>query len=211
MTHTSPGGRRAQLLYTGLAGAALLMLVVIAELVSSAADLSSTSLLFGACLGAAVGLVPRPGPLMRLAGFALGILVSWIMFAVQAALLPDVVASRVIASAAVILIVTLISLVSGARVPLWSLLAGTAAMLGAYQEVFAAAPYDFIASSIATVGSLLLAAAIGLLAASAAAIAVGPQAAGGQGPAPAENIQDDPSASAAASPAESLPIFDVKG
>jgi len=59
-----------------------------------------------------------------------------------------------------------IAAASHTRIPLWSLLVGVAAVVGAYEEAYTASPSQFLDQSFSSVTSVLLAAAIGFLASS---------------------------------------------
>jgi len=83
-------GARTSMRKTMLVGAVLVLATVVVVLVSAAADLKLESVtLMGAALGAVVALVPDRSPLIRLAGFAGGVVVAWIGFFLRAGLLPD--------------------------------------------------------------------------------------------------------------------------
>ncbi len=119
--------------------------------------------LLGVALGAVIGLVPDRRPSMRLAGFGIGLVVAWIGFIVRAGLLPDSAAGRAVTVAVVIALVTVVAAASANRLPLWSLLVGAAAMAGAYEYTFAAAPPEVATTSLSTATALLVTAGVGYL------------------------------------------------
>lgn len=119
--------------------------------------------LLGVTLGAVIGLVPDRRPSLRLAGFVIGLVVAWIGFIVRAGLLPDSAAGRAVTVAVVIALVTAIAAASANRLPLWSLLVGAAAMAGAYEYTFAAAPPEVASTSLSTATALLVTAGVGYL------------------------------------------------
>src|SRR4051794_38401167 len=150
---------------TILAGVVLAGAAVLVVLVSSALDLGLESVaLLGGALGAVVALVPDRGPLVRLGGFAAGFLVAWIGYVVRAALLPDSAGGRAVAVGLVVLLCVGVSAASFDRLPLWSTLLGTAALSGAYEFTYAAAPPEFASTSLTTASTLLLNVAVGFLA-----------------------------------------------
>jgi len=82
----------------------------------------------------------------------------------RAAVLPDSYLAQGIAAFFGIMIVTLICGLTRGRLPFWGAILGLIAITGAYNATFTAAPYDFIQSALATIGSLLLCAGVGMLA-----------------------------------------------
>jgi len=154
--------RRMLLSGVVLAVAAVLVVVVSAGL---GLDLESTALL-GAALGAVVALVPDRSPSARLAGFAAGFVISWIGYVLRAGFLPDTTGGRAAATGVVVLLCVAVAAVSRNRLPLWTTLLGTAALTGAYEFTYAAAPPELPSTSVSTATTLLLNVAVGFLAAS---------------------------------------------
>lgn len=149
-----------------LAGLVLLIAPALVIMVSAVFDLELQSVvLLGVAAGAAIGLVPDRTPLQRLAGVGAGVLVAWIGYVVRAAMLPDTAGGQAAAFALVLLACVLIAVAVDA-LPLWSLLLGVAAVAGAYEYTFAAAPTEVVSTSLTAVTSLLLTLAAGFLAAS---------------------------------------------
>jgi hypothetical protein len=161
---------------TLLAGVTLAVAAVLVVLVSSALDLQLESVaLLGAALGAVVALVPDRTPLVRLGGFAAGFVAAWIGYAVRTLALPDTAGGRAVAVGLVILLCVGITAASLDRLPLWTTLLGTAALAGAYEFTYAAAPPELASTSLSTATTLLLNVAVGFL----AAALVAPSAAAG--------------------------------
>jgi hypothetical protein len=161
---------------TLLAGVTLAVAAVLVVLVSSALDLQLESVaLLGAALGAVVALVPDRTPLVRLGGFAAGFVAAWIGYAVRTLALPDTAGGRAVAVGLVILLCVGITAASLDRLPLWTTLLGTAALAGAYEFTYAAAPPELASTSLSTATTLLLNVAVGFL----AAAIVAPSAAAG--------------------------------
>ena len=170
---------------TLLAGVVLAVAAVVVVLLSSALDLQLESVaLLGGALGAVVALVPDRGPGARLGGFAAGFVAAWIGYAVRAALLPDTAGGRAVAVGLVVLLCVGVTALSMNRLPLWTTLLGTAALSGAYEFTYAAAPPEFVSTSVSTATTLLLNVAVGFLAAALVAPA-------GETARP-EPVRDDP-------------------
>lgn len=128
-------------------------------------ELESVALL-GAALGAVVALVPDGRPGFRLAGFIAGIVAAWIGYLVRAALLPDAASGRAVAAMVIVLLCAVVAAAAVGRLPFWSTLVGAAALVGAYEAVYAAAPPEVASTSVSTVTAVLLTAGIGFLATS---------------------------------------------
>lgn len=85
---------------TMLVGLVLTVAAVVVVLVSAWFDLELEPVaLLGVSLGAVVALVPDRTPLMRLAGFAGGLVAAWIGYVARAAMLPDSTGGRAVAVA----------------------------------------------------------------------------------------------------------------
>lgn len=118
--------------------------------------------LAGLGAGAVVALVPDLGLPARLAGFAIGLVLTWAAYAARAALLPDTTAGRAVAVGLVVALgVTAVSLL---RLPLWTALLGAAALAGTYEVAYTAAPAEMATTSVAAVSALVVAVALGVLA-----------------------------------------------
>jgi len=151
---------------TLVAGLVLAAAAVVVVLLSAALDLELESVaLLGGALGAVVALVPDRSPLVRLGGFVAGFLAAWIGYVLRAALLPDTAGGRAVAVGLVVLLCVGVTAVSMGRLPLWTTLLGTAALTGAYEFTFAAAPPELASTSVTTATTLLFNVAVGFLAA----------------------------------------------
>lgn len=149
---------------TLLAGVVLAVAAFLLVTVSKTFDLGLESVaLLGAALGAVVALVPDRTPLARLAGFLGGFVVAWLGYVARAAVMPDSTNGRALAVAVVVLLCVAIAAATRGRVPLWSTLLGTAALAGAYEFSFAAAPPEVLTTSISTASTLLFTAGVGFL------------------------------------------------
>ena len=166
---------------TLMAGGVLAVAAVLVVIVSSALDLELESVaLLGGALGAVVALVPDRTPLVRLGGFAAGFVAAWIGYVVRAALLPDTAGGRAVAVGLVVLLCVGITAASMNRLPLWTTLLGTAALSGAYEFTFAAAPPELASTSVSTATTLLFNVAVGFLAAAMVAPSQRPDGATGR-------------------------------
>ncbi|MGZ4489836.1 MAG: hypothetical protein ACXVEU_03170 [Nocardioidaceae bacterium] len=152
---------------TLLAGLLLAVAAVVVVLVSAASGLELESVaLLGAALGGVVALVPDRSPAVRLGGFAAGFVAAWVGYLVRAALLPDTAGGRAVAVGLVVVLCVGVTATSRDRLPLWSTLLGTAALAGAYEFSYAAAPPEVLSTSVSTATALLFNVAVGFLAAS---------------------------------------------
>lgn len=152
---------------TLLTGGALASAVALLILLGSALELEVESVaLFGAVIGAALMLIADRTPLARLGGFAAGFVAAWVGFAVRAAVLPDTSAGRAVTAFVVVVLCLAVAAGSRDRLPLWALLLGAAGLTGAYEYTYAAAPPEFLTTSVATATAMLLSVAVGLFAAS---------------------------------------------
>lgn len=152
-----------------VAGIVLAVAAGLMVILSSALGLEIESVaLLGAALGAVVALVPDRGPAARLLAFFAGFVVAWLGYALRAAVLPDSDGGRAAAVVTVVLLCVGVLALSGGRLPLWGLLLGTAALTGAYEFTFAAAPPELLTTSLDTATTLFLSVAVGFCAAALA-------------------------------------------
>jgi hypothetical protein len=148
-----------------LVGGVLIVAAVVVVVLSDLFDLKlESAALLGLAVGAVVALVPDSRPGLRLAGFAAGIVAAWIGYLVRAGFLPDSVAGRAVSIVLVLGLCVAIAAVSAGRVPLWSTLLGAAALVGAFEHSYSAAPPEVMSTSVSAVTSLLMTAAIGFFA-----------------------------------------------
>lgn len=152
---------------TALGGAILAVIAFLLVLFGQALSLDLERVaLTGAALGAVIALVPDRAPLLRAAGGTAGFLVAWVGYGLRALLLPDTSFGRALAVLLVVLLLMVISVVSGTRLPLWSLLVGAALLSAAYETTFMATPSAFLYESPTAATQMALAAGVGYLAAS---------------------------------------------
>ena len=150
---------------TLLVGGILIVAAVLVVVLSDLFDLRLESVaLLGLAVGAVVALVPDQSPAMRLVGFAAGLAAAWVGYLVRAGFLPDSVAGRAVSIVMVLAVCVVVAAATAGRIPLWAPLLGAAAMVGAYEYTYAAAPPEVTSTSVSAVTSLLMTAAIGFLA-----------------------------------------------
>lgn len=142
---------------------------VLAVVVGVLAALSGPSLalesLWPLFIAAAVAFVPGVSLAGRLGAFVVGVVAGWFAFFLRAGVLPDVPMGRALFLAVPVLAIAAVVGLSRDRLPLWAGLAGFGMFGAAYHPVFAASPSDFLAQSISTLTTVLLAAGIGGVAA----------------------------------------------
>ncbi|MGA9750017.1 MAG: hypothetical protein WBQ50_21395 [Nocardioides sp.] len=150
---------------TLLVGGVLIVAAVVLVVLSDLFDLElEAAALLGLAVGAIVALVPDGRPGLRLIGFVVGIAAAWVGYLVRAGFLPDSVAGRAASIVLVLAVCVVVAAATGARVPLWSTLLGAAAVVGAFEFTYAAAPPEVMSTSLSAVTSLLMTSAIGFLA-----------------------------------------------
>jgi hypothetical protein len=144
-------------------GLLLIVVTALALLLGSALDIPLGGILFTGGIGVVLGIIKQGGPVARIVGFVIGFLLAWVAFGLQAALLPQTVGSQIVAAVIVLAIVTAIAALSRDKVPFWSLLLGTATMVGAYQTAFELTPQNFLTESVSSAGGALFGVALGLI------------------------------------------------
>lgn len=119
--------------------------------------------LYGAALGAVLGLVRQGSPAGRAGAFAAGFAVCWLGYALRAGYLPDIPMGRAIAAFLVVAGVTAVAVATNERLPMWAGLLGAGLFAGAYETTFDITPTAFKTESVTAATTVLLAAAIGYL------------------------------------------------
>jgi hypothetical protein len=150
---------------TVLAGLALAVAAVLAVFLGDALNLGLSNPLLGVGAAGALALAPGGRKLGRLIGFLVGIVIALVGYGITAQFLPASSTGTMVQAVVVLVLVTVAALASMGRMPLWSVLLGMATYVGAYQWTFDDKPYDFLNSSVDTLGALLVTAGIGYLAA----------------------------------------------
>jgi len=155
---------------TAISGAVVVVLA--AGLVVSGSAIGITTI-WPVLLAIAVGLAARPLTIGRVVAYVAGAIISWVMLAVRAGYLPDVVASEAVVLVVGVVLLTILAVLTADRVPLWAGLAGYAAFAGLYEPMFAEVPTAFLTESPAALVTVLLAAGAGILIAEVADLATG--------------------------------------
>lgn len=157
-----------------VAGALLAVGAGLMFLLGSVLELNLESVtLLGGALGAIVALVPDRTPWVRLGGFGAGFVIAWIGYIVRAAMLPDTSSGRAVAVIVVILLCALVAAATQDRLPLWTLLLGTAGLTGAYEFTYSTAPPELLTTSVDTATTLFLSVVVGFCAINLVALASG--------------------------------------
>jgi hypothetical protein len=124
--------------------------------------------------GAVVALVPDATATRRLAGFALGVVVTVLAYYFRASLTPDTATGRAVFVALVVALCVGVTLASLERLPLWSTLLGAAAFAGSFEATYNTAVPRVVDLSIGALTTLVLCVAVGFVAGGVAG-AVRPQ------------------------------------
>lgn len=137
------------------------VVALIAAVVAVVGESIGITTVWPVLLAVAIGLSAAPITAGRVLAYVLGAVLSWVVLAVDAALLPDVAATWLITAAGGVLLLTVASLVTLGRLPLFAGLAGFAAFLALYEPMRAANPTAFLSESPVALVTVLLAAAVG--------------------------------------------------
>jgi hypothetical protein len=171
-------------LYSGLA------LALLASLAAMASDTLALSQAWPLLLAAAVGFVPGWSWTGRVLGYVVGAAGMWLAYGLRVEFMPDVAVSRGVFVAVPVLVAMAAALATSGRAPLWAGLAGAGAFAGIYDAAFRANPAGFLAESASAATGLVLASAVGFLAALLAQLAQSADAGPGE-PAP-QTAPDQP-------------------
>lgn len=170
--HESGGNHPIRMRRTLLSGLLLVAAAFFIVLVGGWLDLEVDAVaVLGVAVGAVVALVPDATVGRRLAGFALGVVVTVLGYYVRAAVTPDTSAGRAVFAALVVALCVGVALASMGRLPLWSTLLGAGAFAGAFESTYASAPPRVVDLSIGGLTTLALCVAVGLVAAGIAGTA----------------------------------------
>ena len=153
------------------AAAGLAVTAGTAALVASASSYDlGAGVLVGTAAGASVALVPTETPGRKIAGFLTGMAVAAGAYLLRAGLLPDSSMGALIGMVVAFAAVTVISILSNGRTPLWAsfagVLVGIAAMAGAYEMLHILDFAGLAANLPLAATGVLLASAVGFTAAS---------------------------------------------
>lgn len=120
--------------------------------------------LLGVAVGGALALIPGPHRLGRLAGFLVGVLLALVGYGINAQFLPASSGGIAVTAVLVLVLATGVAVAAAGRAPLWSVLLGVGGYVGAYDYIYDEKPYDFLNSSVLTLGTFLVVFGIGYLA-----------------------------------------------
>lgn len=149
---------------TMLVGLGLAVTAAVALTLSSVFDLElQPFVLAGIAAGAIAARVSDRSGLADLGGLILGFAVAWLGYLLRATYLPEGDLGATLAVVLILLGCALVAAVSQGRVPLWSVLLGTAVLALAYETTLFPDADTYVSSSLAPLTSLLLAAAAGFL------------------------------------------------
>ena len=145
-----------------------------AALIASTASYNlGAGILVGTAAGASVALVPGETGFRKIAGFLTGMVVAAGAYLLRAGALPDSALGAGIGIAAAFALITVISVATRGRSPLWASFAGIAAMAGAYETLHILDFAGLMANLPVAAAGVLLASAVGFTAASLFAPATG--------------------------------------
>lgn len=148
---------------TLIGGVALALVAAAAVYVGDALNLGLSNPLLGVAAGGVLAFAPGEHKLGRLGGFLIGLVIATLGYGVNAQFLPASSGGVAVTAIITVLLATAVAAASVGRMPLWSLLLGVAAMVGAYEYTYDDKPYDFLNSAPATLGALLVTFGIGYL------------------------------------------------
>lgn len=146
-------------------GIALAIAGFVAIALNQMLNLGLGSIAFGLAVGGVLGLVSDGGPVGRVGGFLVGILVALIMYVVRVLFLNDSFAGQVVAMVLALGIITVICALTFGKLPLWTALLGVGLVVGAYETSFVAAPQNLTSELLQYTTTALVPAALGFLAA----------------------------------------------
>ncbi|MGB7979373.1 MAG: hypothetical protein WCF36_01095 [Candidatus Nanopelagicales bacterium] len=146
-------------------GLALALVAYVAVYLGDALNLGLPNPLLGVAAGGVLALAPGGHRLGRLGGFLVGVVLTLIGYGVNAQFMPASSGGVAVTAALTFALATGASALSMGRMPLWSVLLGVAGFAGAYDFIYDDKPYDFLNSSVQTLGTFLVVFGLGYLAA----------------------------------------------
>lgn len=152
---------------TFVQGLVLLVAGIVALALNQVLNLGLGSITFGLAIGGVLGLISFAdgGPVGRMGGFIIGLIVALVMYIVRVLVLNDSFSGQVATLVISLALLTVICALTGGRIPLWSTLLGAALVVGAYEPAFIAAPQNVQTELIQYTTMALVPAALGFLAA----------------------------------------------
>jgi hypothetical protein len=144
---------------TVITGAVVALLAALLAVTGGALGITT---IWPVLLAVAVGLAAGHVTLGRVVAYVVGVLVSWVMMAIAAGVLPQLAITDALIVVLAVVILTAIAALSGERAPLWAGLAGYAAFAALYEPIYAANPTLFLSESPVALLTILLAGALGI-------------------------------------------------
>jgi hypothetical protein len=144
---------------TVITGAVVALLAALLAVTGGALGITT---IWPVLLAVAVGLAAGHVTLGRVVAYVVGALVSWVMMAITAGVLPQLAITDALIVVLAVVILTAIAALSGERAPLWAGLAGYAAFAALYEPIYAANPTLFLSESPVALLTILLAGALGI-------------------------------------------------
>jgi hypothetical protein len=148
---------------TLIGGIALALVAAAAVYVGDALNLGLGNPLLGVGVGGVLALAPGEHKMGRLAGFLIGVVIAFVGYGVNAQFMPASSGGSAVTGLLTLALVTVAAALSMGRIPLWSLLLGVAGFVGAYDYIYDDKPYDFLNSSVQTLGAFLVTFGLGYL------------------------------------------------
>jgi len=155
-----------------LFGVTCAVLALVVMYLGDSLGLPIQNVLSGIAIGGALGLIRTHSPLARISAFVIGLVVGIIFFLLRAALLPGSWLGNAIAVVAVILVMTLISGLTGDRLPLWAMFMAAALFAASYGTNYDATQWLIFQQLPSTAVGLLFTASAGFVVAIFAEIRV---------------------------------------
>jgi hypothetical protein len=144
-------------------GFALALAAFVAVYIGDALNLGLPNPLLGVALGGVLALAPGGQKLGRLAGFLIGVLLALVGYGINAQFMPASSSGVAVTAVLTLALATGAAALSFGRMPLWSVLLGVGGFVGAYDYIYNDKPYDFLNSSVLTLGTFLVVFGIGYL------------------------------------------------
>jgi hypothetical protein len=148
---------------TVIGGVALALVAAAAVYVGDALNLGLGNTLLGVSAGGVLALAPGEHKMGRLAGFLIGVLLTFVGYGLNAQFMPASSGGAAVTAIITLALVTVAAVISMGRMPLWSLLLGVVGFVGAYDYIYDDKPYDFLNSSVQTLGAFLVTFGLGYL------------------------------------------------
>ncbi len=148
---------------TVIGGLALAVVAALAVYLGDALNLGLPNPLLGVAVGGVLALAPGGHKLGRLAGFLIGVVLALVGYGINAQFMPSTSTGVAITAALTLALATAAAALSFGRMPLWSVLLGVAAFVGAYDAIYNDNVPEFLTTSVETLGRFLVLFGLGYL------------------------------------------------